>query len=413
MSGPKGIEYQIEQARRAERRALAEARTEWTRLVSAARRFDISCAVSGHTGLRVEVPATPSGDAAAWRHNCSVFRERLEHAQSEFDARRRAELHRMVAHDLDAEVSALVREEARRIAEAESTAGRNSPRANAVPMTAAAAATPGSLSYSGIRTKIDAELHRLLEPAPELTQLGTTILGADSRRARILLADLSDRVSAANKLVTGRRELEGQIDNLRARAEWVLGTADATTIDPSAYLDRAEAHLTAGSDPRPDLRTTSDLVAALERHAERSADREIVRSAVQESLAELGYSVINTEVATADTLHFRSSGVPRSGHLVQLGITDTEIDIRTVRTTEATTRREDMAADEALCGDLAKIVSGLEVRGLRAGRIRRTEAGVVTPPVIAIRDDTAAPVNAISGDRRRNNVARTERGGAR
>lgn len=392
MSGPKGIQYEIQQARLREESALAAAKAEWKRLVAAARRFRIGCEVSGHLDLDVALPATPSGDSASWQRVCGEVRRLLSTAQAEFDRRRREELHRRVEHDISAAVAELERAEASRIA-----AALDAIRAHESATVENTGATGSSIDAGPTREdvtrSVDAELRRLHEASPELTRLAAHIISSDPRRSRLLVADLASRVSEANRASEARREHERTIDELRARAETVLAGAGAGP-DPVSYLDRAEEALAAGGDPGADLRTASDLVSALERSATAHAERRFVLGAVTESLTALGYTVYGTEVDTADSVLLRPRASGAGSHLVRVEVDGEEVGIRTVRTSGSTTRLQDMAADEALCGDLDAVLAGLTDRGVTPGRIRRTEAGVVAPPVVAVRETPAAVTDA-------------------
>ncbi|MCT1862816.1 hypothetical protein HMPREF3086_01560 [Dietzia sp. HMSC21D01] len=422
MSGPKGIEYEIQQARFREERALADAQAGWRRLTAAVRRFRIGCEVTGHTDLFVELPVTPTGDSAPWRRACEQVRQRLERSQAEFDRRRQEELHRRVEHDISAAVAELKRSEAIRIA-----AALDAARAHAAEVetssTVSDAVTDRGPTREDVRKSVDAELRRLTEHSPELTSLGALIIAEDPRRSRLLVADLAGRVSAANRVAATRREYARTIDDLRAKAESIAAEAGVVGgSDPSLYLDRAETTIAAGGDPAADLRTASDIVVGLERLAATGSERRFVMRAVTESLAELGYTVHGTEVGTAETLLFRSSAAATDTHLVRVEVDGEEVGIRTVRTSGSTTRLQDMAADESLCADLDPFLAGLSDRGVTSGRIRRTEAGVVSPPVVAVRESgagtrgeaTAATTDAAAAARRRRaRTTRQQQGGTR
>lgn len=356
MSGPKVIDYQAVERERAE-----TARRRFRTLRGRAAAFEQRCVRSGEPGCAVAVPRLVGTDSADIERQCNALEAALAHAADELAHRQHDVRTKQVVAGLAAVLADLDRRE------------------RATAETHSATTAPVTVDFS---ERVARQLASLPQPSPDLERAAQSVLAAkDPDRARLLYADLAERVADVNRAAALLDAHRVEIAELRAHLE--------TLSDPDpvrALLDHAAALAGRGEAVETQLRQARAAIAAQQDAAAAVADREFVRQAVAESLSELGYEVADVAVETADSLVYRQS----PSHGVQARVRDGEIDVHTVRLesengSEATDSDFDRAADDEFCRRLPGLLAALSRRGVAAGVKKRTLPGLIAPPAVALR----------------------------
>lgn len=352
MSGPKGIRYEIEQ----ERQAIRAATVRWHQLAGRARANAARCAEFGVEDSVTVAIRPPRGSSIEIAAECDRLEVSIEAARARVDATSAERRGKQVAHDLAHALSGLAEREA---------------------------ATPTQRSArreDDLPPRVHRVLASLLEPSPDITESARAILATDPARARLLLADLTARVRAANAHTTTALAERETLAELRAETAQLQ---QSRLID--IHLRAAAAALDAG-------RTATMMLAAARRALTEQRDREhavddreFVLTSVRETLGELGYTTETVVVETPDSMVLRRAA--SCDHAVRVAVGDDEIVLRTVRTVEDSDLEADLAADRQLCEDLDGVLAKLPGRGVMPGRVRGAPAGVVPAPYVP----TSAP----------------------
>lgn len=371
MSGPKGIQYEIA----AERRRAEDALQKWRALNGRVQAFSLRCAAVNMSDARVVAGAAPAGTSAAIETACAALERNLASAQTRLESRLSAQRSQRITHSLGAILEELDQRESAASALEEDVRSESS---HNVPEVA-------DKVEADVADRVRRVLSSLVEQSDEVEAAAAGVLRAQPARARLLLSDLSSRVNAANRRSQQRIDNRGQIEEIRCEAASLL---DRSRID--MLLDGADNALESNLDPTPSLtsaRATLARQSALERE---ERDRAFVLEAVTVSLVDLGYSVSPIDLETPSSVVFKRSG--SQTHAVTANVSDGEIGLRTVRTTTATDRAADLAAEQQMCSDLDPLIEALRARGVAPGRVRAVPAGVTTPKLIA--STTTAPATA-------------------
>ncbi|CAM2744784.1 hypothetical protein [Skermania piniformis] len=354
MSGPKGISYRIA----AEQRAAEAAQARRVALEGRARAFTARCVAAGHPELGVSLGPARAGSAET-NAACDELERRLLAAEAALTERSAADRNRELFAGMQSALDKLAQRE----------------QAEAAARTERVADPPPAPARHDHADEVQRVLATLAERSTELEAAGHALLFAAPERARLLLRDLSARVTEANRRTEGVRQLQSEIAALHGRAQLL--------DDPGPVLELlARAESTIG-DP---AHAESLLDAARELHDRRrdhetpERDRRFVAAAVTASLQELGYIVADVELETSESLVLLPPG--NATHAVRAVVADGEIDLRTVRLVAGTDRAEDRGAEQALCADLPAFTSGLQARGVAATVTRQVPAGVVSPRLL-------------------------------
>lgn len=366
MSGPKVIDYQA-----IERELTEAARRRWQALSGRASAFERRCVELGHPECAVVVPPMSAASSDEMQRQCDAIEATMARAEAELSRLRLDDRTRDVFSGMEQLLADLERRE---------QAGHSGSRETV--STPAAAAAPGP----SFAERVARTLASLTEPDRELERAAQSVLGAqDADRARLLYADLVDRVTAANHAADVRAARLVEIAELRAQLE---GLPDPEPI--RALLDDAAEGADRGADVSVAVQQARTAVAAQQDAVAAAADREFVRGAVADSLAELGYDVADVAVETADTLVYRQS----SSHGLRARIDNGELRLHAVRLGSTTPPDgSDRDADEELCRRLPQLLEAMARRGVAADVTHDTLPGLVTPETVALRGTrtTSAP----------------------
>lgn len=375
MSGPKGIQYEIA----LERRRAEDAMQKWRALNGRVQAFSLRCSALNMSDASVLPGAVPAGTSAAIEAACAELERTLASAHTRLESQLSAQRSQRITHNLDAILEELDQRESAASVLAEDVRPKSSHNV----LEDAEKVDIGT--KSDIADRVRRVLSSLVEQSDELETMAAGVLRAPPARARLLLSDLSSRVNAANRRSQQRIDNRGQIEEIRCEAALLL---DRSRID--MLLDGADHALESHLDPTPSLtsaRATLAMQSALERE---ERDQAFVLGVVTESLVELGYSVSPIDLETPSSAVFKRSG-PQT-HAVTANVSDGEIGLRTVRTTAATDRGDDLAAEQQMCSDLDPLIEAMRARGVMPGRVRAVPAGVTTPKLIT--STIAAPATA-------------------
>ncbi|MDH6285056.1 hypothetical protein [Prescottella agglutinans] len=395
MSGPKGIQYRVDPAvarRLAEEQRRNEALARWRQVTADAVQLSARCRAHGFDAAQVRIPQDPAGDSA----QITAAINRLEQVVATVCRQLDKELERarckQIEHDLGEVLADLERREQARWAAERSTAetfGEREPQS--VPS--------GEQRRRQLAGQVTQRLSRLISPRPDLEELGAAVVSAQLDRAPMLLDDLDARISSANATAERIREDSARLEALRVRTTAVP--------DPGvdALLVRAEAALDDHLPAAALLDAATALADAVAARTSADRERRYVLSAVRESLEELGYDTVEVDTVVADTVVFQHAR--SGGHGVRATIADDEVELRTVGFTDQTDRVADSAAERAMCGDLENLVSALDRRGVKTGRVRRVPAGALPLPVVRV----ATGGTAADRGRRRAPGARVQESG--
>lgn len=362
MSGPKVIDY-----RALERERVEAARRRWRSLCGWASALERRCASTGHLDCVVDVTglAEPTGGSEAMKTQCDKLEQVLARAAGELERRQLAQRTQQVMagmRDILADV------QRRERAATEAAAARRA----AHPTAPVEHSTP-RVDYAD---KVAAKLASLKVPSVELERAAREVVAtADQARARLLYADLADRIEEANRRVERTEAQRTEIAELSAHL------SDLPDPDPVSVLldhaavgaDRAEDVHTLLAQARSAITYQLDSVAA-------QANRDFVRHAVAESLTELGYDVLDVAVQTPQTLVVRQSGT----HGVRADIGDGEIGLRAVRFGPADAVA-DRDAEEEFCRRVPGFLSAMSRRGLSTDIREQKLPGLFAPEAISLR----------------------------
>lgn len=362
MSGPKVIDY-----RALERERVEAARRRWRSLCGWASALERRCASAGHLDCVVDVVAVtgltePTGESDAMKSQCDKLEGALARAAGELERRQLAERTRQVMagmRDILADV------ECRERAATEAAAARR----------ATHAAAPVERPRVDFADKVAAKLASLKVASAELERAAREVLATtDQARARLLYADLADRIKEANRRAERAEAQRTEIAELRAH----LG--DLPDPDPvSALLDQAAVGADRGDDVQTLLMQARGGITDQLDNVAAQANRDFVRQAVVESLTELGYDVLDVAVQTPQTLVVRQSDT----HGVRADIGDGEIGLRAVRFGSADSVA-DRDAEEEFCRRVPGFLSAMSRRGLSTGIKERKLPGLFAPEAISL-----------------------------
>ncbi|GAA4758276.1 hypothetical protein [Gordonia alkaliphila] len=361
MSGPKGIEYQIAQ----ERRALESARRRMIGLAARNKHLQQRGALHGVSVPNVAVPANPPGNSVAVQAACSQVEAQLRAAEEVLEAALGRRAVQAVTFDVDDELARLVAEDDATRATASRT------RETAAPPQRAAFDTDAHSRDVAERLRSARNL------TPEVQAIAKSALACGTaEEARMSLSGLSSAIAAAD------RQAERAATQVRTqRAELAeLRTATGALLDPDsllAELDGVERLLDDGADIAVALDHIRAAITEQSAAESDESDRRLVLAEVKNALAELGYTPVDVAVATPGTVVRQPHS---SKHAVRINVTGGEIGLETVLTPgAASTPAENRAADQALCGDLDQLLTSLDDAGVGHGRVRKIPAGLVQP----------------------------------
>ncbi|GAB3003607.1 hypothetical protein [Mycobacterium bourgelatii] len=365
MSGPKVIDY-----RALERERVEAARRRWRSLCGWASALERRCASTGHLDCVVDVVAVtglaePTGGSEAMKTQCDKLEQALARAAGELERRQLAQRTQQVMatmRDILADV------QRRERAATEAAAARRA----AHPTAPVEQATP-RVDYAD---KVAAKLASLKVPSAELERAAREVVATgDQARARLLYADLADRVEEANRCAERTEAQRTEIAELRAHL------SDLPDPDPvSVLLDQAAVSADRGEDVHTLLAQARSAITYQLDSVAAQANRDFVRHAVVESLTELGYDVLDVAVQTPQTLVVRQSGT----HGVRADIGDGEIGLRAVRFGPADAVA-DRDAEEEFCRRVPGFLSAMSRRGLSTGIREQKLPGLSAPEAISLR----------------------------
>lgn len=368
MSGPKGIQYEIDQ----ERRRLEDARAEWRGLCGRHEHARRRAGTHGVTLVAIDIPRDPGRDSASVRASCAALARKIATAEGAIDAAAEQLSHGTSGLKLDDAIARIAAEE--RAARAQ-----RAPRAEVQTSAPASREAPSHFDSAAHHDQISARLQALGDDVSgDLVEFaGTAARASTPSEARMLLKELDSRIAHERAKHSNLTQQRATIGGLRTRIESLFEPARL-----SSDLDRLQQCSDRGEDVSADLAALSNRADATYRSEQPERDRLAVLDSVKSSLERLGYATTDIEVATSQGLVLQSSRV--STHGVQVTVNDEEVDIRNVVTTEAqTTSSDNRAADVALCEDLPQLQADLERVGIKVQRIRKTPPGLVAPARVA------------------------------
>ncbi|WP_139334992.1 hypothetical protein [Mycobacterium sp. GA-1841] len=359
MSGPKVIDY-----RAIERSRVEAATRRWRSLTGRASALERRCRAAGHLDCMIASGTLVAGNSDAMLRQCDELEEKLARSVNELERRRLdARTHQVMAGMQDILVEMQQREQ-------RAAAAASVPHEPVVPL---------RVDYAD---KISARLASLRVDAPELVDAARDVLAAtEPARARLLYADLVDRIEEANRRAKRAEAQRTEVAELRAQLSHLPDP------DPvQALLDQAATTVDRNVDSEGLLaRARAAITWQLDRVAAQS-DREFVRQAMEDSLRELGYDVLDVNVETPGTLVVRQSGT----HGLRADIRDGEISLRAVRlaTSDAAADRD---AEDEFCRRVPGLISGMSRRGLTSSVKEQKLPGLYTPETISLPGSSIRP----------------------
>lgn len=242
-----------------------------------------------------------------------------------------------------------------------------------------------------LQQKLARTLDKLQAPTVAHQQLVAEITTSSPARAGLLLRELDRDVTNFNKCweraqtVAGNaRELVASADNAEAEAEAKRLVRDAEQCwDGKATVEQLHATLDAvavrlqehqGAHPVPGPEETQgDTVPSF------------VAETLAECLGELGYTVsdMGGQTARSQVLVPLKAASAAAHHGIRVEVDEQEINMRAVRVEGQPDTGEDRAAEEALCSQLEFVKQGLATRGVKVSRVRGAAVGVV--PMLDLR----------------------------
>lgn len=373
MSGPKVIDYQAVERQRAE-----AARRRWFALTGRAEALRRRCRDSGHPECSVDAGPLAESSSADLERRCDELDSALAAAADELSRRQFADRTREVASGLSGILADLERRERRAAAAA---APHREPATQRAGETRA---TP--IPSPDLADRVTRQLASMLVRSPELEEAAKAVLTeSDPARAHLRYDDLRQRIADANERAAAKAASLSEIAELRAQLDALPDpTPLRTLLDHAAEAaDRGDTVEAAVRQARRAITEQLDAAAA-------AADREYVRTAIAESLRDLGYEVADVDVATPETLVFRQNRT----HGVRADVHDGRIDIRAVRLGPAVghaSRSADRDAEDEFCNRIPGLLTSLGQRGVVAGVAARKLPGLFTPETLTVRSRDSAP----------------------
>lgn len=386
MSGPKIVDYVA-----IERQRVEAAQRRWSALRGRAAAFHQRCVESGHPECAITVGALNAISSADIAGRCEEVAAALEAADRQ-----------LVHRQFSARTREVVAGMADALADLERRERQDAATSPHVSVTMPRRKEPRGTTVSPDFTeRVTRQLATLRTPSEALQQAGAAVLReADPARAQILYSDLKHRVAQANKTEARKERQLAEIAEQRAQLDRLT---DPLALH--ALLDQATDAVLRGLDAGDMVQQACTAITAQLDAAAAEADREYVRSAVAESLSELGYGVADVTVATPGTLVVRQS----RSHGVRADIRDGQIDIAAVRLGAASdiNRSSDRDAEDEFCRRLPGLVSALDSRGITTEVREAKLPGLFTPETVAVRatatTQPAAAVQTSPKVRRRSN----------
>jgi hypothetical protein len=363
MSGPTIIDYRALERRRAE-----AARRRWRALRGRAQALDQRCRDLGHPECAVKVGQLVGSSSEDIERACEQLERAVAGAARELERRQFNDRTKEVVANLHDVLTDLERREQQA---AGAATGRQQESARE---------PVRGVDYT---EKVSRLLASLKVSSPDFDRAAQSVLAAtDPARARLLYADLDDRIAEANRKAAAIVERRALIEELRAQLD---GLVDPDPID--TLLDYAASVVERGDDIETYLQQARTAITDQQDALADASDREFVRQAVADSLSELGYEVADVEVETAGTLVYRQSET----HGVRAQIRDGEIDLRTVRLGSAAHPAADRDAEDEFCRRLPGVLAAMSRRGVSAAVKDQELPGLHTPETVRLRprrDDT-------------------------
>lgn len=236
-----------------------------------------------------------------------------------------------------------------------------------------------------LQQKLARTLDKLQAPTVAHQQLVAEITVSSPARAGLLLRELDRDVTEFNKcwerarsVVDSARELMASAANPETEAEAKRLVRDAEQCwDGEATVEQLHVAL-------------ETVVARLQEHQgahplSGPGDTQIdtvpsfVAETLAECLGELGYTVsdMGGQTARSQLLVPLQTESSAGHHGIQVEVDEQEINMRAVRVGGQPDTGEDRAAEEALCSQLEYVKQGLATRGVKISRVRGAAVGVV------------------------------------
>ncbi|GAB08568.1 hypothetical protein GOARA_013_00120 [Gordonia araii NBRC 100433] len=358
MSGPKGIEYELAQARR----RLEEARARWQGLRARCDHLARRAAAHGVAVPAVAVPEALGDTADDVEAVCARFEEQIVGAEELLNAALVERAGRAVAIDISAGLDQIAAHDdaARRAAGSQASPASQAELGDAAPAFDVGAHRREVVDRLRAAAFVDAAVERAARSAAT---------ASTAAEAAMSLSELSSTIARAARTREHRQAQLSQLGAVRAAVGALLRPAAL-----SQRLDRVEASIDGGADESAALDQIVVLARTQAADEQRERDRRAVLDSLRASLGELGYATVDVGLDTPDSLVARRAG---DGHAVQVSVGD-EVDIRSVVADgQATTPAQDKAADDALCEALPELLEAMTADGITPGRVRKQPAGLV------------------------------------